>query len=370
MAEHYSDPDRIHRYVYQGLNHSLIDHLLKFWWQLAIKAIPARASANAVSMIGNLGSWTTVLILVFFGASHGPHRPWIFGVATLGIVFYHTMDCLDGIQARRSGSSGPLGEFIDHWFDSFNIFFFPLGMAAAFPVIPPWLAVAMVMVALVADWVSLREVTDTNVLYFPPLSSEEAITGYWIFNLLVWVTGYAFWARPLPVIGVAPVVINAYIGLIGLSVTIITVWVRLRGIGIREVLWEMVAVAPLVAWIAVMHARTGTRWTLIAGLTVIGFTGSRFIGDLLRARLFGLHYPVRYQDNLLCGALVWTALVLYVVVPATPLWVPIGALIVYFVDTVVALVLQFVRSLRRVRERLGITLFTPFARTAGGAKPV
>lgn len=38
----------------------------------------------------------------------------------LGLFFYQTMDAIDGKQARATGTSSPLGEVVDHGFDTLN----------------------------------------------------------------------------------------------------------------------------------------------------------------------------------------------------------------------------------------------------------
>lgn len=43
---------------------------------------------------------------------------WAYLQAALGLFFYQTLDAIDGKQARRTGSSSPLGELFDHGCDS------------------------------------------------------------------------------------------------------------------------------------------------------------------------------------------------------------------------------------------------------------
>lgn len=46
---------------------------------------------------------------------------WATAFNILGIFIYQTLDCIDGKQARKTGSSGPLGELFDHGCDSLVI---------------------------------------------------------------------------------------------------------------------------------------------------------------------------------------------------------------------------------------------------------
>jgi phosphatidylglycerophosphate synthase len=56
----------------------------------------------------------------------------MYFLTALGLFVYQSLDAIDGKQARRTGTSSPLGELFDHGCDSvstgnfmfsFNIFF-------------------------------------------------------------------------------------------------------------------------------------------------------------------------------------------------------------------------------------------------------
>lgn len=51
---------------------------------------------------------------------------WVYLFLAISIFWYQTMDALDGKQARRTGSSSPLGELFDHgtYFYSHNYKFY------------------------------------------------------------------------------------------------------------------------------------------------------------------------------------------------------------------------------------------------------
>jgi len=40
--------------------------------------------------------------------------PWVYASFCFALFFYQIMDNIDGRQARRTGSSSPLGELVDH----------------------------------------------------------------------------------------------------------------------------------------------------------------------------------------------------------------------------------------------------------------
>lgn len=355
--ERYSNPDIVYSYKYEAVSHSLLDKVFRHWLNYAFRFVPPRMSPNLLSMIGNVGSWFALWLLILFGDSSSPRLRILFGIASFSVFFYHTVDNLDGRQARRLGCYGPLGEFVDHWFDSFNVFFFPLGAVAIFPGVPFSWAVGLLVLSTVADWIVLREVYKTNRMYFGPVSTDEGIAFYWLFLFAIFLLGRDFWALPHPVLGFPPCLLMFPCYAIALIGTIVMTLIKNRFLGFGHVLVELLFFVPVVCWILAAKPILGYRFALISGLLLIGFIGSRHIGDLLRARLVGLEYPVFYPDLAVYSLAVLAVSVLSLVGVPLPRWLVVFPAVVLFVDTAHALVLQFLRMIRRVYDCLGITLF-------------
>ncbi len=352
--ERYIDPDRPLKYQYKCVNKSVVDrYVLRHWWPLAIKAIPARMPSNLVSMVGNLGSYFAFLILC--GAIFGPvplagrAHPWIFGLVAFGLFFYQTFDALDGIQARRTGAAGPLGEFVDHWFDSFNVFLLPLGIALAFPVVnASFVAICCILFAA-ADWLMLRSIRNTAVLVFDAVSTEEGQVLAQLFYLSIWILGYDFWALP-GALGFPPIWLGyaaIALGMLGSSINSF----RTAG-GLSLLAIELASLLPLVVWTVLCLPLHGSRALLLGGL-IIGFSGSLFSGGLLKERLLGTVYPPFRQDILIIDAV----LLLSVLVPGLPSWLPIGAGLACLAALLVALGIQFNSAIERVKLVCGRGLF-------------
>jgi len=45
---------------------------------------------------------------------------WLWFTFAVGLFVYQSLDAIDGKQARRTGTSGPLGELFDHGCDALN----------------------------------------------------------------------------------------------------------------------------------------------------------------------------------------------------------------------------------------------------------
>ncbi|MDX9957887.1 MAG: CDP-alcohol phosphatidyltransferase family protein [Spirochaetia bacterium] len=335
----------------------MVDKLLRHWWRLAFRFVPARMSANLLSMLGNLGSWLAVSLLMLSGYVDAGIRSWLFGLAALGIILYHTLDCLDGMQARRIGSAGPLGEFVDHWFDSMNVFFFPLGIVAAFPGIPAWVGIFLIIACMMVDWITLREVDKTNRLYFWHVSTEEAIVIYWMLLLSMAFGAYDFWALPHPALGFPPISVLVVFVALAYILSFATTIIRLRFEGFRELVIEFLSVSPVAVWILVASRGPYPRVSLFIGLAAIGFIGSRHIGDLLRTRLVGLAYPLWYPDLVAGSAVVLMTAFMKLVFPELPYWLFVLPVLLLQGFTFCQLGLQFARTIKRVKDYLGISLF-------------
>ena len=353
--DEYLDPDRPRSYVYKSVNNSLVDrYVLRHWWPVAIKLVPASAPANAVSMLGNLGVASAFLILSglllgpmsVFGRSH----PWIFGVVAFCLFFYQTLDALDGIQARRMGSSGPLGEFVDHWFDSFNAFLIPLGFGLAFSSVPYIVLVILTLLISTTDWALLRAIRKTDTMVFPPISSEEGQVIVQLFCLAVWIFGYDVWNSP--VLFGHSVIFWVYIG--GIAGI---VFILLKGLSDREAFRPfavmLASLLPISLWTALAFPRFGFP-ALLAGALLQGLSGSRFIGELLRERLVGLRYRPLIIDIAVIDLLLLASLL-----PGLPSWLPLAMAIAGIAWSALALSRQFAAMLGRIREVLGMGLWGP-----------
>lgn len=356
MREIYYDPDRPLNYKYVSENRSILDnHVLNRWWPIAIKAVPPKASANLVSILGSLCCWGGFLVLsgAVFGPTHIVARrsPWIFGLAALLVFLYQTLDSLDGIQARRTGASGPLGEFIDHWFDSINAFLIPFGIALAFPAIPPAVAAVALFLSASAGWLSAKAMRDTGVMRFGPISGEEVLSFTYLFLLAVWATGYGFWTRPglfgLPLIAIAYSVVPFL-----LAASSIASAFSIKSFG--HFAAAMASILPALAWTILALPAYG-REALVLGGLVLCFEGSRFSGDVLRDRLVGLEYRAFLPDILVVDAFLLVSILL----PGLPRSAPIVVATLACAWLAASLASQFGKTVARVREVTGVGLWRP-----------
>ena len=68
-----------------------------------------------VFVLGNFG------LLLMYSPDLSTEAPsWVYISFAIGLWLYSTFDNVDGKQARRTGSSSPLGELFDHGVDALN----------------------------------------------------------------------------------------------------------------------------------------------------------------------------------------------------------------------------------------------------------
>ncbi|CAM9358634.1 unnamed protein product, partial [Ectocarpus fasciculatus] len=117
----------LRRYQYHGSDRSLLyKYVLSPLAETCLVFLPSWMAPNLVTTIG-LGLTTASYLLLYLsmpGLVSTESTPWwVFPAAAAGLFVYQTLDNMDGKQARRTGSSSPLGLIFDHGCDAINCCF-------------------------------------------------------------------------------------------------------------------------------------------------------------------------------------------------------------------------------------------------------
>jgi ethanolaminephosphotransferase len=112
-----------HKYV--GGSYTLLDtYLSPNLWQPLTDMLPLWLAPNVVTTIGGAYCLLSfVLSSLYLNGSTAEQSGtdviprWLFFSNGICMFFYYTFDCMDGKQARRTGSSSPLGQLFDHGMD-------------------------------------------------------------------------------------------------------------------------------------------------------------------------------------------------------------------------------------------------------------
>ncbi|XP_077289829.1 choline/ethanolaminephosphotransferase 1 bbc isoform X2 [Arctopsyche grandis] len=119
-----------HRYSCSSA--SFLDAALQPWWCWLVARLPLWLAPNLITCLGLAVNVFTTLLLVWYTPDAKSEAPrWTYALCGLGLFIYQSLDAIDGKQARRTGTSSPLGELFDHGCDSISTVFVALSACAA-----------------------------------------------------------------------------------------------------------------------------------------------------------------------------------------------------------------------------------------------
>jgi ethanolaminephosphotransferase len=90
---------------------------------------------------------------------------WVYFSFAIGLWLYSTFDNVDGKQARRTGTSSPLGELFDHGCDALNCSFAAVLQATTLGLGHSHMSVILYGIAAIGFYLSTAEEYHTHVLY-------------------------------------------------------------------------------------------------------------------------------------------------------------------------------------------------------------
>lgn len=117
--------DTIHHlkeYRYQSEDRSLTTkYILKPFWIKFERIFPLWMAPNMVTLLGLMFIVVSDFLIFYWDPYYDTVSPrWVYFYHSLAVFMYQTFDACDGIHARRTGQSSPLGELFDHCCDSMN----------------------------------------------------------------------------------------------------------------------------------------------------------------------------------------------------------------------------------------------------------
>lgn len=89
---------------------------------------------------------------------------WVSVYSVICMFFYQTLDACDGKQARRTGTSGPLGQLFDHGCDGINTMLFIILLWQSFQRGADWGFFAMTATMTIAFFLAQWEEQHTHKL--------------------------------------------------------------------------------------------------------------------------------------------------------------------------------------------------------------
>lgn len=101
----------LRNYKYKSGEYGILDHILVNWWNFALeKFVPLWMAPNLVTLTGLLALLSGFFLVLSYDLTMKIDIPYHYSLYVAFTVFlYETLDAIDGKQARRTGTSSPLG---------------------------------------------------------------------------------------------------------------------------------------------------------------------------------------------------------------------------------------------------------------------
>ncbi|KAK7100066.1 ethanolaminephosphotransferase 1-like isoform X2 [Littorina saxatilis] len=221
-------------YKYSAIDTSPVsNYVCHPFWNKVVKIVPLWIAPNLLTLSGFLMLVFNFFLMTyydphFYASSRDfPENPpipnWVWLVAAFCNFLSHTLDGIDGKQARRTKTSSPLGELFDHGLDSWATLFLPVGLYSIFGrgeygvgVYRVYFVIIGIMFCFV---VSHWEKYNTGVLFLPwgYDIGQIGMTGVY---LITYIFGYEMWKFTVPLVNLTAAElfeIVCYLGFLGLT---------------------------------------------------------------------------------------------------------------------------------------------------------
>lgn len=183
---------KLHAHKYSGVDHSYLTRFIfQPYWSWILQYIPLYISANVLTFFG-LGAIVINFLTWLFYTSVCtlPCPPWVYFSFSMGLFFYHTMDGIDGKQARRTESSSPIGEFIDHVVDSVVTLLSSLLVSYVLQLHASWTAYFLLIGSLCVFYFCTWETYHTHTLYLGLINApSEGVVGLFFLYMYAAIFG-------------------------------------------------------------------------------------------------------------------------------------------------------------------------------------
>ena len=200
------------------------------------------------------------------------------------IHFYLVLDHIDGMQAKKTGTSSPLGEYLDHFLDVFHGAISIIGIFALIRIESPTLFFGLLWLTYLAFAATMVEEKETGVIRFGYIGSMEAVL-FFIAFFLSWSIPELrrIWNSPL--ISTYPAYYVLIIG--GAAGAAITILDCLRRIGRIPLQFTLFTVGGLIL-LSLLH-----RWPipLVLGTVIITLYCADYTGRVIGNHLLGERHP-------------------------------------------------------------------------------
>jgi len=200
----------LRQFRYQGEDCSLLyKYVLSPLAEFVVQNwIPRTMAPNTITLSGLVIMLASYLITYAYTptlepplAEEAPLPRWIFLYNGIAMLLYQTLDNMDGKQARRTGSSSPLGQLFDHGCDAINSLFGSAGWIIAMAVTPAddlFLVYFTLFTPYIIFYCTTLEEYFTGRMHLPIFNGpNEGVFGGAMLSISSWYFGPDLWQTPL-----------------------------------------------------------------------------------------------------------------------------------------------------------------------------
>ncbi|CAI2187819.1 12462_t:CDS:2 [Funneliformis geosporum] len=185
-------------YKYSAIDKSPIsNYVLKPYWNWAVELFPLWMAPNLITLCG-LGFviLNVIGVIIWIPDLVGPGPRWLYWSFPIGLWLYSTFDNVDGKQARRTGTSSPLGELFDHGCDALNCSFGAIVFSAAVGMGHSYWSATFFLLLVIPFFFSTWEEYHTGVLYLGYFNGPtEGLIIACALQLVSAITGPEWWTQ-------------------------------------------------------------------------------------------------------------------------------------------------------------------------------
>ncbi|XP_042239799.1 cholinephosphotransferase 1-like isoform X5 [Homarus americanus] len=191
---------RLDEHKYSCTSSSLMDPMMQKWWCWLVDQCSRTLAPNLITITGLLINIVTSLLLVYYSPDAKQEVPrWACFLCALGLFTYQSLDAIDGKQARRTGTSSPLGELFDHGCDSLSTVFVSIGVCCSVRLgTHPYWMFFQCMMAVTLFYCAHWQTYVSGTLRFGFIDVTEAQFGVMAIHIISVIFGSSFWSLKLP----------------------------------------------------------------------------------------------------------------------------------------------------------------------------
>lgn len=94
------------------------------FWEGFVSFVPLTVAPNLLTLLALAFNFSALMVYLPFDSTLSMQFPkWTYVYSAFCVFMYQTFDAIDGKQARRTKTSGPLGQLFDHGCDAVNTSF-------------------------------------------------------------------------------------------------------------------------------------------------------------------------------------------------------------------------------------------------------